>query len=454
MTSLLGFTNTVFTATMSGFSPFIAVYQGLFIFALFFQLLGSLDAYLSRNSMQVIAVGAFQILTLIYSAAQIAQMHSFQQCIDTYRTIGLSGMNQLNMFAAIWDLEQDGCPFRTVNKVNSTFYFTIGDSTSASPTNISTSINSNFSTITASLSLAYVVLVLMLIVTFVGVLVSRKTIDIFGWAIFYSHGADIAKRELLTRYHLFNVLLKVNVYFSIGIVLQMLSALYFSQKVQITMASVPANVGHVAALATKQTLIADQVNISRILFAIAGSIVLIVASLYYLFGYYGVRRGSKLLMGCFFVVMVFNASAVGFAFFEAIFNELYHVVKIWLATFAVIHFALNIATVVSASLCIRDFESGLPEIARSLGTFKIPSSDSIPSIVVPQDKLMPLPKISTSQVSLQTGLNVGNSCASTAVLAIPDDASFNAPRQSTAKSRRSSSEGCSIPSTRPRMTID
>ncbi|KAH6566017.1 hypothetical protein BASA60_009668 [Batrachochytrium salamandrivorans] len=431
--SLLGFTNAVFTTTTSGFSPYIAVYQGLLIIALFFQLLGSLDAYLLRNSMQVIAVGGFQALIIMYSCAQIVQMYSFRQCVNDYRAIGMSDMNNLTQAAAIWDLEQGGCPFRTINKVNSTFYFTIGDPTTATPRDISIAMSKNMSTIHTSISISYAILVLMLLFTVIGAFISQKTIEIYGWSVFYSHGADLAKREILRRYHLFIVLLKLNVYFSAGIVLQMFSALYFSQTVQTTMSTIPGDVGSAIAPATNETMISQQASARRIVFCIASAIVLFVAVLYYFFGYYGIQRGSRLFMILFFIVMACNMSAVTFAFSEAVFNDLYRVIRLWFSLFVVIQFILNVFTIISAVICMRDFDSGLPEIAKSLGAIKISSSAHLPSMVLSRNKdQLDTPSLipqTSSPLSMNgvvnsdptTALTISNETSHTATDSLPEE---------------------------------
>ncbi|KAJ1344413.1 hypothetical protein BSLG_001070 [Batrachochytrium salamandrivorans] len=326
--SLLGFTNAVFTTTTSGFSPYIAVYQGLLIIALFFQLLGSLDA--------VVLVAQFDAghcgwwIPGSYHYVFLCSC-ILRQCVNDYRAIGMSDMNNLTQAAAIWDLEQGGCPFRTINKVNSTFYFTIGDPTTATPRDISIAMSKNMSTIHTSISISYAILVLMLLFTVIGAFISQKTIEIYGWSVFYSHGADLAKREILRRYHLFIVLLKL--------------------KFQTTMSTIPGDVGSAIAPATNETMISQQASARRIV----------------------------------------------------------------------------------AVICMRDFDSGLPEIAKSLGAIKISSSAHLPSMVLSRNKdQLDTPSLipqTSSPLSMNgvvnsdptTALTISNETSHTATDSLPEE---------------------------------
>eukprot|EP00842_Homolaphlyctis_polyrhiza_P000517 jgi/Hompol1/1466/HPOL_002713-RA len=374
MFTMLTFTDTTFSLPSVAFSPFIAVFFGLLIVALFFQVVGALDAFLLRNSVQVIAVGAFQILTVVFSFIQIQEIVAYRKCIDDYKSIGFSTtLTPLEQSRAIWQLEESRCTFRTINRINDTFYFGIGDSATPAPRNLSLVMDSNMPYLQRSFSLSISVSFFMIVFAVLNFFASRRAVEAYGWSIFHWQGADISKREILRRYHTFIVLLKANIFFSLGIVFLMLSAIYYSRKVEITMTSPPAVSvsgdpnAHINAFKSR---VQAEVDLSARLTAIAGSVVVIIGAVFYSLAYYGVQRGSKLLMHLFMGLMLLNICVVLFTLFEAIFDERYDVVKIWLASFGVVQLSLNITTIVFAVLCMRDFSKGLPDMARELGAFQ------------------------------------------------------------------------------------
>ncbi|KAL2917417.1 hypothetical protein HK105_203082 [Polyrhizophydium stewartii] len=400
MSAVLRFSAAAFGSSAVGFSPFVALYQGLFAVALFFLLIGAVDSYLLRNSLQLIAMAGFQLLTALYSIVQIFELLSFKKCALDYKDIGLdTSLSPQAQLAAAWNLEQSGWQvarhlpigalpyptFRTVKRLdNSTFVRIAG---TPEPSVIARSIGTNMQLIWSSLSLSYAVVFFMLVFTAACLVVFRKAFDMYGWSIFHAHGADISKRETMRRYHLFIVLLKLNVYFAVGIVVQMLSAIYFARVIDDSLDATSAISGPSASATsrmgsagiTNSSPVDNNLQISRALSATAGTVVFVVSIVYYSLGYYSIKRGSRLLMAAFFVAMALNLVVVLYALFEAIFNDLYYVVRVWLATFAIVQFVLNIATIVSAALCLRDFKNGLPELARAVDTVDIHGNKSIES---------------------------------------------------------------------------
>ncbi|KAI8928009.1 hypothetical protein BC831DRAFT_397972 [Entophlyctis helioformis] len=356
MSAVLNFINGGFSPVTSGFSSLVVLYFGLFVLAVFFMLLGSVDAYMLRNSIQVIAIAVFQLVTIIH-------VNAYKACVNNYIGITRSGNNLEAQYRDIWQLEKSECPFRTVNKVNATSFFVIGDPTTSTPANISRTMESNIANLDRAQSLSVAILIFMVLFASIGVFVARKSAEVYGWSVYYAQGADIQKRRVLRHYHTFIVLLKFNVYFAIGIVLQMISIVYYSAKVEIAMFS---------AGATELGVLADgRLVFVRTISAIAGATVFLTGLGYYACGYYGVKRGSKPLMAGFMAMMVLYIVVALNALYQAVYFASFKVAQVWLASFALLQIALCVATIVVAVMCIKDFDKGLPEMAQILGTVVI-----------------------------------------------------------------------------------
>jgi hypothetical protein len=54
---------------------------------------------------------------------------------------------------------------------------------------------------------------LMILFNILGAFVAYRLFAELGWSIYKEQGADIKKRTILQRYHIFILLLKLNVYF-------------------------------------------------------------------------------------------------------------------------------------------------------------------------------------------------------------------------------------------------
>jgi hypothetical protein len=107
---------------------------------------------------------------------------------------------------------------------------------------------------------------------------------------------------MLRRYHVFILLLKLNVYFSTGILLQMLGVIYYTRKFD-SQDLGPDVLMQVSEETTRQVIIPS-------------CVVMIIAALgFYFLGWFGVRRSSYLLMSFFLALIMGNAAALSYALY-------------------------------------------------------------------------------------------------------------------------------------------
>ena len=81
---LVRFVGETFTRDRSGSAPIIVAYITIFVLALLFQLIMALDADRRKNTMQVAAIGIFNILCAGISVVQIYQVDRLRSCSGTF----------------------------------------------------------------------------------------------------------------------------------------------------------------------------------------------------------------------------------------------------------------------------------------------------------------------------------------------------------------------------------
>ena len=167
---------------------------------------------------------------------------------------------------------------------------------------------------------------------------------------------------MLRRYHLFILFLKLNIFFCVGIVFQILGVIYYNQKYDKLVLSRIVDLDSVTDVSQSTTQLV--IVPSCVIMAVAGIV-------FYAVGWFGVRRGNYWLMSLFLMLMVANAAAISYALYIVYMDPEYRVTIIFLTFFGthfedlllgVIQMLLNVATVVSAIFCMLDFEAGLVQV--------------------------------------------------------------------------------------------
>ncbi|KAJ3088589.1 hypothetical protein HK102_008407 [Quaeritorhiza haematococci] len=321
------FTKQAWGSSGSGSQPFILVYFGLYIFAQVFQLWLVYDAFRSKNTMQVVAVAVFNLCSFFYSIVQVRQVDRVESCLSSRNAID--------------------CP------------------TLLEAANV-TEISRHY--MDSTRPVLYVNIGAMLLFVLLGFFVAQRVYVAYGWAIWETHGAGLRTKRMLQRYHTFILLLKLNIYFSIGIVAQMVGAIFYTTRQQNLNSPTPEPT---PTNGSNSTIPSDILNPTASGSSVFKSLVLplsiilsVVFLLYYTLGYFGVRRGSYFVMSSFLFIIAASFVSVLVALVFINLSSQFQISIIWLSTFAVIQILLNIATFLNGVWCMWDFHRGLPQLLK------------------------------------------------------------------------------------------
>ncbi|KAI9017742.1 hypothetical protein BC832DRAFT_45438 [Gaertneriomyces semiglobifer] len=347
-------------------SPFVLVYFTLFVFAMLFQAVLTWEASRKMNAPQTLAVFFFNAASFAYAIIQTRQIRDLRECpewwikhvrwadqeaatmryYDTYLTMPTCkhlvpwGVNQRTASSIpVWDA--GNLKNQTVNLLDPSI-----PSLSVQHVDLALQHLDN------SLPFQHAIIGLMCVMLIVSSWVAWKVYREYGWDIYKELGASIQKREMMRRYHLFILFLKLNIYFSIGIVAQMACAYAYSSKQRC-----------VSLDGTSQDCSAFHTDPFRAEIVLPALIVLALAAVtYYIIGWYAVRYANRKMMYGFLVVISTTIVAVVYAIVVAQTKTSFAMTRIWLTSFAGIQLVLNLVTVVVGVACLRDFTRGLSEM--------------------------------------------------------------------------------------------
>ncbi|KAI8827545.1 hypothetical protein BJ741DRAFT_629603 [Chytriomyces cf. hyalinus JEL632] len=341
----------------SGSAEFILAYFGLFILAEIFMTLGLIDAAWNKNTMQVVACMLFNIGILSYSFIQMNHINDrIKLCSTTFLDVYSDG----------------GYPYIASN---STLIQQSGNAKfnllGVCPWQLDAGITERLAQNIYLLDNSYVIEILIVGVSglgnLFGLFLGFKTYQEYGWSLYQIQGASITRKWIITRYHLFILLLKANIFFTLGFATQMIAAFYYSDKGvsdRKRMLSTPWTLG-----ATNQTVvIADysgQISGPKNFLlpsAIAGAI---VATCSYILGWSAIRRCSKNLMYAFLAIMFLDFIAAFYGLVAVHSDPKYEITRTPLALFCMVQMLINLVTWVVGFMNMRDFGRGLRELLQA-----------------------------------------------------------------------------------------
>ncbi|KAJ3242515.1 hypothetical protein HDU78_001387 [Chytriomyces hyalinus] len=371
----------------SGSAEFILAYFGLFILAEIFMTLGLIDAAWNKNTMQVVACMLFNIGILSYSFIQMNHINDrIKLCSTTFlevysdggypyiasnsTLIQQSGNAKFNLLGVCpWQLDA-GITDRLAQNI-----YLLDNSYVIEILIVGVSGLGNLfglflglKTYQGGVSLLdeYILLGLLLYSFY---RCSRIRLDrplkVNNGSISVNHNNK--KLGIITRYHLFILLLKANIFFTLGFATQMIAAFYYSDKGvsdRKRMLSTPWTLG-----ATNQTIvIADysgQISGPKNFLlpsAIAGAI---VATCSYILGWSAIRRCSKNLMYAFLAIMFLDFIAAFYGLVAVYLDPKYEITRTPLALFCMVQMLINLVTWVVGFMNMRDFGRGLRELLQA-----------------------------------------------------------------------------------------
>ncbi|KAJ3111220.1 hypothetical protein HDU96_005898, partial [Phlyctochytrium bullatum] len=189
----------------------------------------------------------------------------------------------------------------------------------------------------------------------IGAILAYKAYQAYGWSIYQIQGASVMKRKMLQRYHIFILLLKLNIYFTLGIVAQLVSASYYEQKHSFDQNS------QLSMLFNSTELFGavEPRPFSTMFILPSASIAIIVAAMYYAVGWFAIRRANFAMMWVFMVFMVLDLVAVVGAMSIVMIWKRFRLTRNGMLTFCLVQIILNVITLVVGAFNMQDFKNGL-----------------------------------------------------------------------------------------------
>ncbi|RKP03791.1 hypothetical protein CXG81DRAFT_23627 [Caulochytrium protostelioides] len=318
MVSLSLFLWGVWSGGGTGVQPFLLVYQGLTLAALLFQLLCFADAVRNHNTVMMMATAIFNYAILVFTVAQVFQVRSARNC----------GYDWL---AGVFQYDQCGY-------TNTQGY---------------ADVRANVRFADACLYLCYTQLAVTALFNLAEPLLLFKVYHKYGWQIFKTQSASTTARRILRWYHTFVSVLKINVFFAVGIVVQIALAIYFSFETS-------------DAVGTQQLSRSYLITLVLAL----GIPLIIVAPLSMLAGFLGAQRASRWWMALFLALATLTLGGYGLLFYFA-FGSLsrpFQISRIWIATFAAVEIVLTFAMIVTGALLLRLFKHGYRDVVHRMNS--------------------------------------------------------------------------------------
>ncbi|KAF8945721.1 hypothetical protein BGZ47_002116 [Haplosporangium gracile] len=283
----------------------LSVYHVLFIVAQIFQLILLCDAMFNKNTIQIMALVAFNAAMVAYAGVQVKQASDI--LVWTEETNTLSNMI-LNIFAR----NPTATPYHA--------------------------------------SKPYEIAVVALMVIFASgfAFIAYKLYKEFGWSIYKKIGADLAMRDMYKIYQIFIMILKFDIFFQLGFSAQFLSVIVLTYN---SLADGSNSKGPVSP--------SEQVNFRNVLIihlvlSVGACIVLPVLA------WRGLKRECKYSMAAFI------SGGIGTLVYNIIkLNQVFEYpvrfagANKFLTFFLILNLLLGVVTLYLAWLCMKNFNNGL-----------------------------------------------------------------------------------------------
>ncbi|KAI8585190.1 hypothetical protein BDZ88DRAFT_433656 [Geranomyces variabilis] len=326
---------------------FVMVYFALFILALVFQAALTAEAYVHKNTMQTLAVAIFNVACFGYSIVQVQQFEKLTTCNEAWMSAIKKGFPGNNLGGA-WDEAKANsreCDRTTPRG------FTLAQKDKVTMQELMDMATISDDPVTVARLVSYAIIGVLFVTSSLSCFLAYKVYREYGWHIFQSQGASLVKKRLLRHVHLFILLLKVNLYFSVGIFVQVLVAMI--------LAAILNNDNSPSPSPNSNTF-SSQKSYWLPPLVLMG----LFATSYYACGWYAIRYAHRTSMYAFFALLGGNIAAVVFVLVASqtkLQNEL-KITNIWLTSFAAVQLLLNIMTIINAVTCLKGFDTGLREM--------------------------------------------------------------------------------------------
>ncbi|KAF9125138.1 hypothetical protein BGW39_007641, partial [Mortierella sp. 14UC] len=275
----------------------LSVYHVLFIIAQIFQLILLCDAMFNKNTIQIMAIVAFNTAMVAYAGVQVKQGYDV-----LVRTEG---------------------EFTLPNTILDIF------ARPGNPTPYHESKNYEFA-----------VLALMVVFASGFTVIAYKLYKEFGWSIYKKIGADLAMRDMYKVYQIFIMILKFDIFFQLGFSAQFLSIVVLKYT------------GVMSDKLDKDEL--KNILILHLILSVGACIVLPVLA------WRGLKRESKICMAAFIAggigTLVYNIIKLNQVFEDPL---RFAGANKFLTFFLILNLLLGIITLYLAWVCMKNFNNGL-----------------------------------------------------------------------------------------------
>ncbi|KAF9139482.1 hypothetical protein BGX30_007892 [Mortierella sp. GBA39] len=281
----------------------LSVYHVLFIVAQIFQLILLCDAMFNKNTIQIMALVAFNAAMVAYAGVQVKQASDI--------LVRTEGSNTLaNMILNIFALNPSATPYHA--------------------------------------SKPYEIAVVVLMVVFASgfAVIAYKLYKEFGWSIYKKIGADLAMRDMYKIYQIFIMILKFDIFFQLGFSAQFISVIVLAYN-----SSIDEDKGGPSP--------ADQVAFRNVLIihlvlSVGACIILPVLA------WRGLKRECKYSMAAFICggvgTLVYNIIKLNQVF---VFPVRFAGANKFLTFFLILNLLLGVVTLYLAWQCTKNFNNGL-----------------------------------------------------------------------------------------------
>ncbi|KAG0380142.1 hypothetical protein BGX24_009968 [Mortierella sp. AD032] len=275
----------------------LSVYHIIFIIAQIFQLVLLCDAMLNKNTIQIMAIVAFNAAMVAYAGVQVKQ--GYDVLVRTEGEFTLS-----NTILDIFGRPGNPTPYH------------------------------------ASKNYEFAVLALMVIFASGFAVIAYKLYKEFGWSIYKKIGADLAMRDMYKVYQIFIMILKFDIFFQLGFSAQFLSLIVLKYT------------------GTKSTTLdrseMKNILILHLILSVGACIILPVLA------WRGLKRESKICMAAFIAggigTLVYNIIKLNQVFEDP---ARFIGANKFLTFFLISNLLLGVITLYLAWLCMKNFNNGL-----------------------------------------------------------------------------------------------
>jgi hypothetical protein len=340
ITDTLVFLHNSLGTVQMGSAPMKITYFVIFIFGLVFQVILQVEGSKTKNTIQIIAVSWFNTLAVLFMIFQIRVIQALRICATDYVDI-VYGSRNLNFD----DLDNPSRLLLRQVDLQCSFNTFAPDANRNDPTAIAQYMRLHMSMFDRTLGFSIFMLIFLIIVTVAGFYFTYKTYMQYGWVIYKLQGADISRKWIVNRYHLFMLFLKINSYFFIGATSVYFSGGYFKDK----------GAGE-----------ATDVETDFIFFAVYSCFLVLVLVINYSAGYYAIHKCSPVLTAVFLATVGFYAYLIVGLYLDTESIAEAPSAVTWYYFFLSFQSICLLATIVLVIYLVLDMKRGLKNIIESI----------------------------------------------------------------------------------------